>query len=452
MNFFNKNQFNEEEAWKIEQEEQAAAQEARMNKMSERFDARFNQKKSFLAQYADTRYWVGILSWIPQIISVVAAFKGARVLVEWVPIPYFDYLVAGATLVALEVAKRHWSDKFWDRFFGTKRVHFGAASVNFSLFIISVVLSAYGFFFLVSDNSQEAKLMGVSGDPEAVAVQDQLKQSKAELQAMIDDRSNYNHEGRFFYKLIPAKVAKEKEIAELTTLLREKHGIYNIQNEQIIQSWGIRTDFQKYAGISIAIAMEIIFEIMMAFCSFYDFRRWVIERRLMENKRAGKPAAAGGGYQPGMNGSAPAGGAPALAGVNAATSPTPSWQIGNDPGPQPGSPQGAGGLPFEFEDAPFSPPSGRTVVNPFGGILSRPVATSSYPVATEEPEGIDVRAEMLIQAIRNANSNLAAWNTKPDSATRRRNLAKYEAIYQEAAAELAERGVNVADILKKRTA
>lgn len=457
MNFFNRNQFDEEEAWRIEQEEQQANQEARMDKMSKRFDMRFNQKKSFVAQYAETRYWVGILSWIPQIVSVVAAFKGARVLLEWVPIPYFDYIVGAAALVGLEIAKRHWSDKFWDRFFGTKRIHLGAFSVNFSLFVISLLFSAYGFYFLVADNSKEAKLMGTSGDPEAVAIQDQLKQSKADLAAMIDDKSNYNHEGKFFYKLIPAKVAKEKEIAELTTTLREKHGIYNIQNTQIIQEWGIRTGFQKHIGISITIVAELIFELMMAFCSFYDFRRWLIERRILERKKAGgrQASPASAGQQQGNHAAPPHQGGQLPNGIpfpaNAATlAPTPSAQLGDSPGPQPDTqPPPPPNIPG---DSPYAP-SGRTVVDPFGGRLRRPaVATSSYPVATEEPALPDVRAEMLVQALKSANSNIAAWNAKPDGKAKARNIQKYQAIYDEAASDLAQMGVSVEDVLKKRSA
>jgi len=141
MNFFDRNQFDEEEAWRIEQEEAQAQHEKKMEEMNQRFDARFNQRKSFIAQYSDTRYWVGWLSWIPQIISAIAAFKGARVLIEWVPIPYFEYIVGITVLVGLELLKRHWSDKFWDKLFGTKRIHFGAGGVNFSLFLVSLFLS-----------------------------------------------------------------------------------------------------------------------------------------------------------------------------------------------------------------------------------------------------------------------------------------------------------------------
>lgn len=450
MNFFNRNQFDEEEAWRIEQEEQAVAQEAKMQQMSARFDMRFNQKKSFISQYADTRYWVGILSWIPQIISAVAAFKGARVLIEWVPIPYFDYVVGIAVLVGLELAKRHWSDKFWDRFFGTKRIHAGAFSVNFTLLAISLFFSAFGFYFLVSDNSQEAKLMGTSGDPEAVAIQDQLHQAKGDLQAMIDDKSNYNSEGLFYYKLMPAKVAKEKQIAELTTTLREKHGIYDIANKEIVKEWTIRKNFKSNTGIVITIICEFIFEIMMAFCSFYDFKRWLIERRIFEKKRAGRAAGAiagsNGSYQ--ANGATPPNGA--AAGAHASASTTPSGQLWQDDGPQPSN------LPPAIAGDCTYPPSERTVVDPFLGAARNPssyrVATSSYSVATGENGLPNIRAEIFIQALKNANSNISSWNSKQDRPAKTRNLNRYTAIYNEAAAELAAIGINVDDVLKKRTA
>jgi len=428
MSFFNQNQFDEEEAWRIEREEQAAVQEQRLEKMSARFDQRFNNRKSFISRHQDTRQWVGWMSWIPQIISAIAAFKGARVLIEWVPIPYFDYIVGIAVLIGLEIAKRHWSDKFWDRFFATKRIHLGAFSVNAALFIISLFFSAYGFYFLVSDNSQEAKLMGTAGDPEAVALQDQLRTSKSELQAMIDDKSNYNHEGKFYYKMIPAKVAKEEQIAELTTTLREKHGIYNIANTAILSEWTIRKNFKSYTGITITIIAEIIFELMMAFCSFYDFRRWLIERRIMEKRKSkGHPLPEDAKGKHFTNGK-----------------PVATYETGQHLVEESTLPQAEVATPPpEVEE--------RTRVRPFRGALEKPVATGSYPIATSETGTIDVRADMLIQALRNANSNLTSWDKKTDGAAKERNLARYQAIYDEAARELETHGIQVGDVLKKRT-
>ena len=282
------NQFDEEEAFRIEQEAIQAEKDRKLDKMSNRFESRFNRQQSTVSRHAENRYWVGILSYLPQLLSVIVAFKGARVLMEWVPVPYLDWVMAVIMLVILEVVKRKYSDKFWDQWFATSRINFGAASINFTALIISVILSGFGVWFLIGDNSQEAKTMGLSGDPEAVALQDQIKQLEANI---AEHRSNKNEKGVIYWPSQQSIAKLEAQKSDLTTTLREQHGVIVMKNEDILDQWRLRMGYQKYMGLFITLFLEIVFECLMAFCSWYDYKKWLVMKRMSSKANPTSPIA-----------------------------------------------------------------------------------------------------------------------------------------------------------------
>lgn len=437
LNFLkNSNQFDPELAWKVEQEIQETEQQMKEDKLSSRFDARFNDKKSWVGKHAELRSYVGKLSYLPQIISALVAFKGGRVLMEWIPIPYLDWIMAALMLLALEMVKRNFSDRFWDQFFATKRINWGAALVNFTALAISVFLSVFGYWFLHTDNSKEANLMGLSGNPEAVALQDQERQIEAKIEK---HQANVNEDGVIYWPSQKAIQKLEEQKAEISAILKEEHGIITLKNESVLKNWNIRMNYQKYTGVGITLILELIFEVMMAFCSFYDYKLWLIREYMKKRGKSGHgPTSAPGNWQ------------------------SPAFALNHSPTPFP-----TGEKQLQFADdvdlshAPAIPeaaPRGQQSVNPdrkeIAGFKSKKkeVTTSSYSVATPENEEVsEPRLEMYKQALRSANSNISAWEKKKDSAAKKRNLKKYHDLYDEAAAALADAGVHPDEVIRKRT-
>lgn len=71
------------------------------------------------------------------------------------------------------------------------------------------------------------------------------------------------------------------------------------------------------------------------------------------------------------------------------------------------------------------------------------VATSSYDSETE--------IQYIIGALKDANSNLTAWQSKPDSCeTKEENINKYTNVIKKAEEDLIRKGINPKDVLKKR--
>lgn len=419
MFFKNNNQFDEAEAWRIEQAEKEQRTAEKNAKMTQRFNRRFNNRQSFITTYADTRQFVEWLSYLVQLMSAAVAYKGGRVLMEWVPIPYLDVICAAGMLFLIEIAKRKYSDKFWDQLMAKQGIAWGAAFINITILIFSMFLSGFGGYFTVADNSKEAKLMGTAGDPEAVALQDQIKQVQADIEY---HKGNKNEQGVVYWPSQEAIKELEGQKATLSKTLKEKHGVYNIANQNIIQEWGIRVWYQKWGFLGFVIILELLFEAMMAFRSYYDYRYWLVEMH----------RGPGGGTPPSQRSQFLNQQDPVL---NNASSPVASQLQHEPPTGARKQVQGFKGNPPNPETKPTADPEERTV------------ATGSYSVATDKK-----RKDMLVQALKNANSNITSWECKKDSEAKRRNLKKYEGIYDQAAAELMEMGVSISDVLRKRTA
>ena len=290
MKSFNRNQLEglDDQAY---EEMRAIEEENAIAKSEERFEGRFRTDRPWVFRNAANRKWAGYLSYVFNFISVLAAFYGGKVLMEVINIPYLPWITAAAALILMEKLKRHFSDSFWDYFWAHhNRINWGAAVANFSLLLISVAISVGGMYFMVMDNSGETKLMGESGDPEAIAMQDRLKVIDQELIDLRADKSNYNSEGQFYHIHVPKENALKEERATIAKTLSEKHGIYNIQNQDILSISKLRRGFKAYTSVIITLLAEIFFELCMAFCSYFDWRHYLARKALRKRKTSSTPS------------------------------------------------------------------------------------------------------------------------------------------------------------------
>lgn len=272
-------------------DDQLAAAEAEvtqgqaMEKLLTRFGA--VSKKSWLVRNYPNRRSAYYLSFLFNLISALAGLYGARIIFQMipVPIPYFDWILAIGFLFILEKYKRQFSDKFWDTWYATKKIAWGYAIANFGLLGISLFLSVFGVYFAAKDLAPEAKYIGGGDNPEVVALQDQLRTAQEDFDALLADPSSYNSEGKFYHKLMDERSAIKLQIADLTATLKDKHGVINVQNEDILDDWKLRNAFRGNFSVIITLLSELLFEICMAFGSYYDYRycRALLARKQQKN-------------------------------------------------------------------------------------------------------------------------------------------------------------------------
>lgn len=282
---------------------------------TEKLRDRFTNKP-WLIRNGEYRRWVKPASIVLQIVSALFGFYGAKVLMEYfpVPIPYFEYFAAGVMVGVMEFFKRKFSDSFWDSFFAYRErlrikqvcgltpspIRYGAALGNISILAFSFYLTVGGGFFMTKDNSPEAKLTGAGNDPEAqalVAERQELRDTKAENNAKIaKHEANKVSDGgrmviswpsqRAISKLEESNTAIDASIASITETLRNKHGVYDIQNMNIISEAKQRSAYAIYTVIAMLAFLEILFECLMAFASYYDVRMLIAQEM---SRKSDKP-------------------------------------------------------------------------------------------------------------------------------------------------------------------
>lgn len=294
----NKQDFREHEAALRQQEE-----DIRRNNRFDRQNRRFGNSTSWIGRNEENRQYAYYFSFVLQIISIIAGYKGGLVLMEWVPLPYLPEILAVLFLITIEFLKRKYSDQFWDFFYANKgKINIGALLKNFALFAASLLLCAYGVYFLVQDNSKEAQLMNHDNDPEAIAMDSKIREKEKAIAAananFVDWKNNKQNQvssGEIKWDLRGIQKEKEANIQkmeasklDLIAIYEGKFGAYAKINEKIIDKWETRINFQSYTSIWIVIICEIIFEALMAFCSKFDFRQYEVEKRMATNVPSAK--------------------------------------------------------------------------------------------------------------------------------------------------------------------
>lgn len=263
------------------------------DRLMERFEDRFGEKKNWFLKNKPNRQTAYLFSFLFNFISALAGYYGGKVIMEVIPIPYLPWIGAAVGLILMERYKRVFSDKMWDYFWKYRKLDWSAFSANAILFTVSLGISAFGMFFLINDNSAEAKLMGSADDPEAQAIIAEVQDKRDMIEAKRADKSNYNSKGEFYWPLQQAEATLEKEIAKKEEILREKHGVYAVQNKDLLAKWSLRTGFRSYTSVIITVLSEILFELCMCFVSYYDWRVYAA----MKRKRDRQNGQQNGSYQ-----------------------------------------------------------------------------------------------------------------------------------------------------------
>ena len=253
---------------RLEDQLQRAEDEAKskhlQQKLKNKFQNRF-EKKPWLIRQKGNRTIVKYASWTFQFISIAAGFYGAKIIMEFLPLPVFaQWIAAALVLVFIEILKRKYSDQFWDSVVAfrkalTTRIRWGSGIANVSLFIVSIGLSVGGVYFGVIDFSPD--------NPDAIALNEKIETAKADLAAWKKDPANLVSNGQVKWNLRKIPQQKEESIIALETAYFDQFGTYAPSSD-----WDLRNEFRRWFSVIATILAELLFEGCMLFASFYDLR------------------------------------------------------------------------------------------------------------------------------------------------------------------------------------
>lgn len=260
------------------QAEEENTKRAQMEALGNRFEQRF-KKGSWLQLKWPKRKAAERRTYIFHAISGSGAMYAFYLLLGVLAWSWLGALLALVVIVLHEREKRRWSDKFWDSFVANpKQLNWKALSINLSLFAASLLLTVGGAYFGLKDNMPGAQQVGVSSDPVAMALQQQLDEARDDLKAFEENPSNYNGKGQMYYKRMDTWNGLQEKVNATEAQLKSQFGIITIQNTDILNEWLQKRWFVVLIGVLICLLSEIGFEYNMHFRSLYDYRYYLAKK------------------------------------------------------------------------------------------------------------------------------------------------------------------------------
>ena len=406
MDFFGNNLSDEELSLKKQQEDQAAEASR-----YERLKRRFNDDQPWFVRNAHWRSKAEFFSYVANITSCLGLSYATIIMLDFIPIPYVNYILAIVLLFSFEYLKRKFSDLFWDIYHSTGAIDWKSGLTNFVvLFGLSLAGTGYGVWFYAQDN-----------DPGAAALREEL----AKVEESIKTHEN-NKKGDVIYwnsqEILQGKEGSVGLYAE-RDLIKDKIG--KIEGEQIVTTEDTgyvyeKANFRKYGSLLLAILLEIVFEICMSFMSKYDYHKFKLAELAMKQKQ-------GAGIPPSQV---------SILNNLQAENDMLRAQLANTQSTQ------LNGNSFGTNNYKGE---GMQIRMPWVAGLDT-VATGSNRVATAKLGASDevdqLNRDRLTLALKNAKSNLSAWasklkNGKGTRETAERNIQKWNGIVESIESEIA---------------
>ncbi len=279
--------------------------------VQEKLERRFGtaEKRPWLQAAEKYRVPALIASWVCNVASGLGVFYLLKMIFSIDALPYLGWVVGIGGLLAFEWCKREASDSMWDHYFSKgRKLSWWRVSLNGFLFCLSMAATLCGVFYLVTDTRTGAEKMDFSQKPEAAAIVQQIRAKEEQVATIATqikdtraDRSNYNQQGTFFYKLLATEGQREKrialleqEVAALNATLSNEYGVINVQNDEIMDEWKARRDVQVTASVIACFLLEILFETCMGFLSLFACKSLLFIRAVRQrDDRVAEKAVAG---------------------------------------------------------------------------------------------------------------------------------------------------------------
>jgi hypothetical protein len=270
--------FTKEQLAAIKAAEDAAEQEEQFK----RLDGRFNNNQPFIIRNQVKRTAALVASYFGNIYSGLGLSYVIFVIAEALPL-WSRVLLAVLGLVGFEAARRFSADQFYDDFHrNLRRINWKMAALNFGLlFTLSCAGTVFGLYFLAKDT-----------DPGAANLRAKIERLDERI---VGHETNKNKAGEIYW---PSLQAARKLEAEKQALMAELGEVAKVGNDEKLQAqpasyWQQKDRVRSISLASLALIMEIIFQMCMSFMSKFDYKQFLTLQK--QREAAGSPTPSSGG-------------------------------------------------------------------------------------------------------------------------------------------------------------
>lgn len=244
---------------------QAHTKQQRLNRLAQRFS-----DKPFAESAKPIKTLAYSASFLFNLFSAMAALYGMTYITSFA-FPNYTLALSISVLICifLEVGKRYSSDAVWDKFHATKNISFSLLSLNFALLAISIGSSLIGIQQSIKDYAPPAKV--VVNDGELDKLNNELTNIKNDISTQkattwggtITSDANRNI----------TQLAKSQN--SLLTAIATRTARLNSKNDNIESLHQMELSQVIFYALCLMFLIEVLFEICMSFCSYYDYRELV---------------------------------------------------------------------------------------------------------------------------------------------------------------------------------
>lgn len=229
------------------------------------------KNKSFFQRYKGFRVTLTVLSYLFNIASALTASYAAYWLTrELTGSPTLSWSISLLFLFFLEKIKRKSSTEFWQVLFFQRQMAYGWLALSLACLAISLAGSAFGVKEGTEELGPGAELIAI--DSSAQHYRNRIASLEADNLKLEQQR---NAQGQIFW---PAQQEKEQNklmIADLQRRILDLDQKLEGHNETLSEAYQRDIKLTAWTLVYITIAMELLFELCIAWIWYYYFRSYV---------------------------------------------------------------------------------------------------------------------------------------------------------------------------------
>ena len=218
------------------------------------------------------------LLWLSYLFNFASALTAAYA-VFWLSqnltgLKVISWAVAAVFLFFLEKIKRKSSGEFWQAYFFHRQVASGWLALSLFCLGLSLASSAFGVREGTEDMGPGAELVAI--DSTAQGYRERIASLEADNTRLQKQR---NAQGEIYWPAQQEKARNKAIIADLQTRILELDKKLEGHNEKLSATYRKDLELTAWTLVCATIAMEILFELCIAWIWYYYYRSY-IERRL----------------------------------------------------------------------------------------------------------------------------------------------------------------------------
>lgn len=235
------------------------------------------RNKSFFARYKGFKTTLLVLSYLFNLASALTASYAVYWLTRQLTgVEVLSWIIAIVFLFFLEKVKRKSSTEFWQVLFFQRQLAAGWLALSLACLGLSLASSAFGVKEGTEDLGPGAEL--IATDSTAQAYSDRIVALEEENSRLEQQR---NAKGEIYWPAQKEKEQNKQMIADLQSRILALDQKLEGHNEELSDEYRQEIQLTAWTLVYVTIAMELLFELCIAWIWYYYFRSYVERKQVV---------------------------------------------------------------------------------------------------------------------------------------------------------------------------